>query len=166
MDTRIVRTALALALATIATPTPGRAADVSSSPGRTAVFETRHYANGPTNFRSVQGQILKAKSKHVLTITVSAFTLLVLGNSQALSLHAYLNGSVVDPFAFGAHCPQTTNYCSVHAQWIVDLDAAEAAAPGTVIGQPLDALVQITDGYGNTASQVDLSMAMRMEKKR
>jgi hypothetical protein len=53
----------------------------------------------------------------------------------------------------------------VQGQWILDLDAAEAAAPGTVMGQPLDVVVEIFDGFNNSASTIDVTMTARLEKK-
>ena len=167
MNARIRGTAIgaALAAACLAVATPARAIDVTTSPGKASVFETRRYADRPINFSSAEGQILKAKPKSVITITASAYTHLQLANAQQLIMYALVNLSQVET-AFTTFCPPGSDACSVTGTWIVDLDAAEAAAPGTVMGKPVDVWVNLFDGLGNDADQIQITMAARMEKKR
>jgi len=139
---------------------------VSTSSGR----RVREHCSLPSNKQittsTIEGQILKAKPKQVLTITASAHSRLSSPNQQALGMYAKLNGAYIDYSGFGGHCPQASNFCSVSGQWIVDLDAAEAAAPGTVMGHPLDVDVDFQEGFLTVAENVHLTMAVRMEKKR
>ena len=166
MDARIRGTAIAALAATcIAVATPARAADVTTSPGKAAVFETRRYANRSINFSGAEGQILKAKPRNVVTITASAYTHLPQTSAQRLLLYGYVNMSQVET-GFTASCPPGTDACSVTGTWIVDLDAAEAAAPGTVMGKPVDVWVSLFDANANDADQIQITMAARMEKKR
>ena len=81
-------------------------------------------------------------------------------------MYAKLNGAYIDYSGFGGHCPQASNFCSVSGQWIVDLDAVEAAAPGTVMGHPLDVEIEVLEGWMNVVENLHLTMAVRMEKKR
>jgi hypothetical protein len=167
MNARIRGTAIgaALAAACLTVATPARAADVTTSPGKASVFETRRYADRSINFSSAEGQILKAKPKNVVTITASAYTHLPLTNAQRLLMYAYVNASQVET-GFTTSCPSGSDACSVTGTWIVDLDAAEAAAPGTVMGKPVDVWVSLFDANGNDADQIQITMAARMEKKR
>jgi len=166
MDARIRGTAIAALAATcVAVTSPARAADVTTSPGKAAVFETRRYADRPINFSAAEGQILKAKPKNVVTITASAYTHLALAKAQQLLIYAYVNVSQVET-AFTTSCPPSSDACSVSGTWIVDLDAAEAAAPGTVMGKPVDVWVSLFDANANDADQIQITMAARMEKKR
>ena len=58
--------------------------------------------------------------------------------------------------------------CTVTATLIMDLDAAELASPGSFINQPLTITLWAGDaGPGGGAGQpLDVSMIVRMEKKR
>jgi len=93
MNARIrtgARTLAGLTAACLAmlTPTASRAADVSTSPGKVAVYETRDYWNKQVTVTTIDGQILKAKPKQVLVITADAHTRLSAPNQQALSMYA------------------------------------------------------------------------------
>jgi hypothetical protein len=167
MNARIRGTAIGAALAAtcLTIATPAGATDVTTSPGKASVFETRRYADRSINFSSAEGQILKAKPKNVVTVTASAYTHLSAASAQGLLMYAYVNASQVET-AFTTSCPAGSDACSVSGTWIVDLDAAEAAAPGTVMGKPIDVWVSLFDANGNFADQIQVTMAARMEKKR
>lgn len=141
------------------------AADVSTSPGRAAFFETRHLADVLMYAVPIDGQIAKGRSRKVLTIDASAKSFIVSGPTQVnLGLQAQVNG-VTLPVVFSTNCA-IGNACSTVGQWIVDLDQAEAANPGVFVGRPLDVHVTATDGFNRTATSLDLAMTAHMESKR
>jgi len=162
-------------LLTIALAAPSGFSQVSTSPGKKVAFETAKgvllpYLTGPV----LTATIVKGKQKHV--ITVDAMVRLDLPPGVAtLALGADVNGREMDPtgsmgtfWSALQECPHVGMGCTVTATLIMDLDAAELASPGHFINQPLTITLWAGDaGPGGGAFQpVDLSMIVRMEKKR
>ena len=162
-------------LLTLTLAAPPSFSQVSTSPGRKVAFETAKgvplpFGAGPV----LTASMVKGKKKHV--ITVDAMVRLDLPPGMAtLALGADVNGRQMDPsgtmgpyWSALQECPNVGMGCSVTATLIMDLDAAELASPGVFIGQPLTITLWAADaGPGGGAGQpVDVSMIVRMEKKR
>src|SRR5262245_40536917 len=114
---RVGGTAVIAGLLTVGIP--DARADVSTSPARAVAFETRQLTNVAINTASVTGQILKAKPKQVLTVTVSVRTLLPNNTLQNLVAIAQVNGvALTTPGTYNTNCP-VGNTCVVSGQWIV-----------------------------------------------
>ena len=65
--------------------------------------------------------------------------------------------------SMSVNCASTATYgCTGAGHWWLDLDAAEAASPGTFIGKPL--VIQLLGG-GAGPLGVSASMSARLEKK-
>jgi hypothetical protein len=54
-----------------------------------------------------------------------------------ISAALYVNGGLVDGVIHANPCPPFSS-CTMAATWWLDLDAAEMANPGTIVGQPLN----------------------------
>jgi hypothetical protein len=158
---------LAAALLVAWGPSGARAADVSTSPARAVAFERRHFDNKMVAGVATIAQIVRAKPRQVLTITAAANTYLNTTPTQNLMLTAKFNGQWVgEPFGYFNLCGPGTNTCSVNGTWVIDLDQAELENPGTVLDQPIDVEVYTNDGYSNTATALDVTTVVRMEKKK
>jgi len=122
---------------------PAGAAPESTTPGKTSVFarETAPLGGGGV-MTPLVGQILKGKKKQVLRVDATLTTESdVLGAEIQFTIVA--NGNTLGT-AVG-HCDApTTVSCSVSGSFWLDLDAAETAVPGSVIGVPV--IISMTGG--------------------
>jgi hypothetical protein len=172
------KTLLAAALCgalSIVLAAPASFSQVSTSPGKKVAFET---VKGVTLYvyphRVLTAAIVKGKPKHV--ITVDGMVRLDLPPGVAtLSLGADVNGLEMHPTGtMGTfesalqECPTVGMGCTATATLIMDLDAAELASPGHFINQPLTITLWAGDAGpgGGDGEPVDVSMIVRMEKKR
>ena len=143
-------------------------ADAASGPGKEAAYSSLSGVALTSSTGAVPAagvQILKGKKKRVLEVDVTGIVPASVAG-QAMGVIARLNGlSVFEPnsgnFQVEHGCVPGTN-CTVQGRFWVDLDAAEAAYPGLIIGQPLNVEIQqavITNTTGI------LSVRARMRKK-
>ena len=172
---RRVTICTATLLLTLGLAAPPGFSQVSTSPGKKVAFET---AKGVTleyfPHPVLAATIVKGKNKHV--ITVDAMVRLDLPPGVAtLSLGADVNGREMDPTgSMGTfesalqECPHVGMGCTVTATLIMDLDAAELASPGQFINQPWTITLMAGEAGpgGGDGQPVDVSMIVRMEKKR
>lgn len=129
-----------IATLTVASGTAQAAA--SATPGKNSAYATVSGLSFSTPaIQPVSVEILKGKKKTVLEIdlTVSAF----LSTGDLLEVGVLVNNSLALPlepetgYYTIEKCPSFSTICTVNAHYWLDLDAAELAAPGTIIGQPL-----------------------------
>lgn len=161
-------------LLTLALTAPPGFSQVSTSPGRKVAFETAKGVILPPHAPVLAASIVKGKKKHV--ITVDAMVRLDLPPGPAtLALGASVNGREMDPtgtmgtmWSALQECANVGMGCTVTATLIMDLDAAELASPGVFINQPLTITLWAGDAGpgGGIGQPVDVSMIVRMEKKR
>ena len=178
MKKRTLFTAALCGALTIAlTAAPGFA-QVSTSPGKKAAFETAKGVILQVYPHTVlTAAIVKGRPKHV--ITVDGMVRLDLPPGVAtLSLGARVDGpncwfEMHPTGTMGTmesalqECPGVGMGCTVTGTFILDLDAAEQNCPGGILNQPLTIRLEAGDaGPGGGAGQpVDVSMIVRMEKK-
>lgn len=144
-------------------------ADALASPGKDAAYSSVSGVSltsgtGPVPAATVQ--ILKGKKKRVLEVDITGIvTTSVAG--QAMGVIARLNGlSLFEPnfgnFQVEHGCVVGTN-CTVQGRFWLDLDAAEAANPGMIIGQPLN--VEVQQAVISSTPGGIISVRARMLKK-
>jgi hypothetical protein len=155
--------------------TVGQAAVVKSAePGKRSVFvsEEAGVTDGFGGIVELTGTIAKA-GKGILAVEgiISIYSdaaagttgiyqqLLINGNSLASFTHPF---SVPGP---EVNCGSGNDQCTITASYWVDLDAAEAANPGSVKGQPLVITLRggVLSGPGNLNYRA--SFSARTEKK-
>jgi len=182
MNKKMVFTAAMCGALTMALTAQPGFSQVSTSPGKKVAFETAKGVLLPLYPHPVLTAVIeKGKKKHV--ITVDAMVRLDLPPGAAtLSLGASVNGNFIYGPVNEMHptgtmgtwwsalqeCPNVGMGCTVTATLIMDLDSAELLWPGHFINQPLTITLFAGDaGPGGGAGQpVDVSMIVRMEKKR
>jgi hypothetical protein len=155
----------ALALLVLS-PTLSLAASVS--PGKASVWTTQTgVLDMGGNFPTVTAQILKGKAKSVLEIHVDVS---ITGNPSMGAVFAVPNvngGMPPSPNSLFQQCSATsTEICTVSGVFWLDLDAAEAASPGTIVGQPLNINLQGGNWtFGGAGAVTTVTLTARMIKK-
>lgn len=145
-------------------------ADSSTSPGKENFHVSIKAVAVPAGSEAVllSGQIERGKRGRVLI--VEAFVGSLAPGENGL-FRPQVNGVFLEPTddfgngnAMGINCPTTTSFaCSGGAHWWIDLDAAEAAHPGTFYNKPLN--VDLL-GRGATSLGVVANLSARLEKKK
>jgi len=173
----IVCTATLLLTITLAAP-PGFS-QVSTSPGKKVAFET---AKGVILQRYphavLTATIVKGKPKHVITVDgmvrldlppgVATLSLGADVNWHTCGLEMHPTGTMGTFESALQECPNVGMGCTVTGTFILDLDAAELVSPGCFINQPLTITLWAGDAGpgGGDGQPVDVSMIVRMEKKK
>jgi hypothetical protein len=149
-------------------------ADGTSSPGKFAAAQSvTGFVYDPPATEQLTVQLLKGKRKRLLFVTGRAAT--AGAPNTSVLLGASLNSVPMEPqggLTAPVCRPVSGSSCSVEATWWVDLDAAELAAPGSIINQPLT--VVLTVGIGSTTcvspgncpgATMDASVTVQQVKK-
>jgi hypothetical protein len=144
--------------------------DSSTSPGKENFHVSTKAVAVPAASEGVllSGQIERGKKGRVLI--VEAFVGSVAPGENGL-FRPRVNDVFLEPTDdfgngnfMGINCPTTTAFaCSGGAHWWIDLDAAEAAHPGTFHNKPLN--VDLL-GRGQTSLGVVANLSARLEKKK
>jgi hypothetical protein len=142
---------------------PGFAA--STSPGKNSAFESgtiNPLGSGlPTLLTAT---IAKGKKKKVLAIEASLVT--SSGAVGTLELAAEVNGVAPEGQSVNQACTAGTQHCTLVGTWWLDLDAAEAANPGTFLKQPLDVTLKGgAQAGGDPDIQATATLSVRVESK-
>ena len=117
---------------------------------------------------------LNGKKKHVITVDAmvrldlppGVATLALGADVNELEMHP--TGTMGTNWSALQECPNVGMGCTVTATLIMDLDNAELLSPGHFINQPLTIILWAGDAGpgGGVGQPVDVSMVVRMEKKR
>jgi hypothetical protein len=147
-------------------------ADTSITPGKQAIYVSNSNVSMPFLFDAqiLSGQILKGKKKMVLEIT---FGWTVHNNSatnQSTGARAKVNGYDVEPKSAltndglhaGQDCPPSSG-CTTTSHAFLDIDAAEAAHPGSFVGQPLN--VDLVAFAGSVGVSAEALLEAHLQKK-
>jgi hypothetical protein len=132
---------LSAVMAALLVGTPVAWGDATTSPGKNSVAVSKSGLTVPAIPATIaSGTIEKGKKKNILAIDVSVTD--QGSSSSAIGVTALVNGlsDVMQPplVVQLSECPASTWInCTTSAHLWVDLDAAEAAHPGLIIGQPL-----------------------------
>jgi hypothetical protein len=152
---------------TLVGPSGQASADADTSPGRSAVFAS---ATGvpllPVVTELLSATIAQGKRKRILTIDA----MLVADDPGIPAFQVLVNGVPPEPSDgsnayFVAECPTSGFGCLASATFWLDLDAADATAPGTFIRQPIVVTIHGGDDGGGGLGLVDVSLRARLEKK-
>ena len=154
-----VGVAFALGVGTL----PGFAA--STSPGKNSAFESGTISPLGSGFPTLlTATIAKGKKKKVLAIEASLAS--GSGALGVLELSVEVNGVAVEGPIVNQSCAVSVQHCTVVGTWWLDVDAAEAASPGTFVKQPL--VVTLQGGVqagGDTDIQGTATLSVRVESK-
>lgn len=167
---------LGLAVLVLASPA---AAQVSFDGNKTAFHTT---PPGGIPLPPAPGPVLaatltKGKKGHVVTVEATVTSgLLAPGMPWEISMGADLNGMPMDPATTfpdsivqdcSGAAAVLSDGCTVSGAFVIDLDAAEAAAPGCCKKKPLKVTLLAGPGLGPPlGAPVEASMVVRMEKKK
>jgi len=166
----IVTGVAAVGTAAFLVSTPVRVqADASSSPGKFAAAATLTNVDLTTDPDPVSAtiQLAKGKAKRLLIVNVTAATDTYDGRITIAPPMA--NGINLEPqssFA-GVDC-RDIDHCSAAGTWWMDLDVAEAANPGSVVGVPLTVVVNVSPlriGPHKTGENMTLAVVAQQVKK-
>ena len=144
-------------------------ADATTSPGKTSVYATEeNVALSGATVVAVSVVLQKGKKKRVLEVEGRLDKASIDG--EPLVARVTVNGVRMeppDPFfaSLSARASQSCGsglVCSMVGTWWLDLDAAEAANPGTFIGEPL--LIELNAGSSNP-TVATASLRARLQKK-
>jgi hypothetical protein len=144
-------------------------ADATTSPGKTSVYATEeNVALSGTTVVAVSVILEKGKKKRVLEVEGRLDK--AASDGEPLVARVTVNGVRMEPpdpfFAnLSARASQSCSpglVCSMVGTWWLDLDAAEAANPGTFIGQPLT--IELNAGSSNP-TVATASLRARLQKK-
>lgn len=138
---------LSVSLAALAFLAPSHARAEFTGPGKNSAFASADgsaFPTVPTPIAAVA--IQQGKSKRVLEI--AATTQVVNATPGIGTFYVQVNGVNVEPtnggiLALAQHCDST---CAISGNWWLDLDAAETANPGTIVGEELQVVLY---GYNN-----------------
>ena len=146
------------------------AGDTTTSPGRNSVHVSTIAVALPAGVETVMlaGTIVRGKHGQVLTVDASVGSV---APGEAGSFRPRVNGvafETTDDFGTGSSasiiCASPGVYgCTGTGHWWIDLDAAEAAHPGTFIGKPLS--IELVGGGLGGPIGVSANMSARLEKK-
>jgi hypothetical protein len=137
----------------------------STSPGKTSAFESASI-NALTVGTAdlLTATLLKGKAKNVLAIEATMTT--NTGGDGTLHMVPTVNGVAVQGTTVNQPCAFTVAHCTVTGTWWLDLDAAEAANPGSILKVPLEITLEggvLAGGEADVSATVTLSV--RMVKK-
>lgn len=154
-----VGVAFALGVGTL----PGFAA--STSPGKNSAFESGTINPLGSGFPTLlTATIAKGKKKKVLAIEASLAS--GSGALGVLELSVEVNGVAVEGPIVNQSCAVGVQHCTVVGTWWLDVDAAEAASPGTFVKQPLAVTLQGgVQAGGDTDIQGTATLSVRVESK-
>jgi hypothetical protein len=142
-------------------------ADSNTGPSRMAVFASIDDVTigfGPGAQSVLFATITKGKKHRVLTVE-SMLSIYSAAGPASLLMVPLVNGIPLNPVSKAAAQLCTTGaQCSVTGVWWLDLDAAEAANPGVVIGKPLNVSLVGNDS-AQTGSVGSMVLRVRLEKK-
>lgn len=160
------RTLVAVLVAAAVAGTAGPAMALSySHSGKTLAVYTESPANITTGVFSAT--ILKGKKKNALIIEVTGQ---VFGGAHELCIESVtVNGRLADPSTgvFNLVCTGSTTESmtqTVSGVFVLDIDDAELASPGSFYGVPLDVVVD-TATDASPGLNGSISVVVRMEKK-
>ena len=167
-----MRTSLATGVIVLATAmSVGSArADSTTSPGKENFHASTSAVAVPSGSEGVLLSGVITSGRKGRTLIVEAFVgSLAPGEDGAF--RPRVNGFFLEPTdSFGngnamtVYCPSTATYgCTGGAHWWMDLDAAEAAHPGTFLNKPLN--IDLL-GVGTTSLGVVANLSARLEKKK
>jgi hypothetical protein len=115
------------------------------------------------------GFLAKGKTKRVLRIDATVNVSTGVGGAGVMDVNVSVNGVTIEGGAlFGfdnAVTCQAQEFCAFTGTYWLDLDAAEAANPGTFINQPLGIVLQASSP-GNTGRPFGASFSAELEKKK
>lgn len=137
-----------------------------TGPGKNAAYASADGGSLPAAGAAVAATSITAgKSKRVLEIQGTFMATNPVGMLSP-AVWVEVNGVAVPPTddfsnALAAYCQYN---CTVSGTWWLDLDAAEAAAPGTIYNQPLQVVLYAMD-YLATGPAYSTSLAVKMVKK-
>jgi hypothetical protein len=145
-------------------------ADSTTSPGKENFHVSTSAVAVPTGTAAVllSGVITSGKKGRALIVEAFVGSLAPGENGSFLPR---VNGVFLEPTddfgngnSMGINCPSTATFgCTGGAHWWLDLDAAEAAHPGTFLNQPLN--IDLL-GVGHTSLGVVANLSARLEKKK
>jgi hypothetical protein len=146
--------------------------DLTTSPGKEAVFFSRLEWWSPAGLFELSGVISKGKAHSVVRVDATYLTELGVAGPNVcptqpttIRISATVNGRRMTGWP-GMSCPANAYDCSVSGTLWLDLDAAEAAQPGLFKGQPLTITVSGED-YGQAACELvrGLTVSVQQVKK-
>jgi len=133
---------------------------------------------GPTKL--LMATIDKGVSGHILVVEATMQELGIIPPGDMMTMYPDVNGLGMQPdtsspsaakvykICFDPYLQQDGNgeypVCGFSAVWWLDLDAAEAAHPGTVIDKPLVVTLNTETSYGNIAN-ANVALVAHMTRK-
>jgi hypothetical protein len=145
-------------------------ADSTTSPGKENFHASTSAVAVPSGSEGVLLSGVITSGRKGRTLIVEAFVGSVAPGEDG-AFRPRVNGVFLEPTdSFGngnamtVYCPGTATFgCTGGAHWWLDLDAAEAAHPGTFVNQPLN--IDLL-GIGTTPLGVVANLSARLEKKK
>ena len=163
----VASSALALALLAPTLASSPAGAFSSTSPGKWAGFASNEdvpIGLGPGGQAVLGAEIVRGRRGYVLTVE-GMLTAYNPAGRAVLLIVPLVNGIALNPVggAAAVRC-SSGKPCSVSGSWWLDLDAAEAANPGLVIGKQLTIGLTGAD-LASTGSTDSMILRARLERK-
>lgn len=146
-------------------------ADSTTSPGKENFHASTIAVAVPfqTDTVVLSGVIERGRTKRILIVEASVGSV---APGETGLFRPQVNGVAFEPTddvgngtGMSVICPAGQPFgCTGSSHWWLDLDAAEAAHPGTIINQPLN--VELLGRGGSSAIGIFASLSARLEKKK
>jgi hypothetical protein len=159
-----VRVAVLL-LALLVTVAPPPAAAQSRPPAHAFAARAETHPTDNANVSILEAQLRKGKKGHILRLDITArFSG---GGSVGGSVNSVtVNGSPLDlPYPDAHTCSSATTLCAVNFTVWLDLDLAEAGAPGTYVGEPLALEILGSISFDSGTGTIATEALMELIKK-